>query len=1219
MHAAPFAPPIVNNALRSAPSGSPPASAAPSFRRSAPPTKSVANFPASMALRGVPPALLLGNTRHFGGAQPRPVGVAGGALALAPVGNGGFGEIRNGSGRVGEKAPAVRRTSGPHEVGESAVYADKKEEEVRRRELLAKRERDAGAKAPERRKGGRVRWVESADEDGTPFWYDKKTHTSTWDDPSVEWVKYIYQRGEREEPFWVNTKSGKSFWWDPEQAEKAESGVGFGVCDKFPKRVGTGVQAMVLTAIDDAIEARFKEDFDCEGEALKILQAESDKADEQAEGNPDARKAMVARTKEALDKFDYMMERKDFVEGLLRDGTFVERVAGSFVDKERLQILEKEANEQKARKLKEEKEKHDLKRRQEEQKQALLEQKEKREEREKLKKRKMEKEGEKEKEKAEKEIVAVDAVGDRKVDKTSAIPEPETTEKASVGANGASGGHSSPKAKAKVIGEGPIGPALNKVWGFRKKDKTTEKSGILPAHSKAGSEDACDVVEKRGALGSSIRGKGMGVREDGKRHDGGQCSPKTVDLGPSYRSGVALKPDRKGKVGEKKEKVVAASRGGGSSNLISSRSARGDDGSTSGKKADAAGLPGVRRVSLPAQTRDLSISRSSSPSDEKLARESLGAQKLSVIGTGFDLDSSLVVGKATRVTRKLHISSVGGKKKELAGSHRSKRRRSPVSESKDEVEVNICGKEVDGERKIVGVDESELTRAVPSGDKSYDVPRREKKRKRTGEKSREEGKALPESDGKLKVDTLSAVENHSRRRRKRSGDELVVSSDKRVASEGIAKLPGTGKLAGQVNSSGDSSCEDARVSLSPVKSGKRHASSKALQVCEETAEVASASRRRKDDTVLDGAGAIEPPSPQKDSLVEDEYLEDRGVHPMGDSRAEVTTRQRSGRRLSASLTKAGSIRAGGEPAPSAAGEEFSSSRRVADGSDRESLRRVQKLVVDLKKLDDAALFAEPVNEEDGGCENYYTEIAHPMDIGTILSRLDDEHYKQVADVLSDVDLIWKNCFQYNGDADPVSGCAKKCQKKFSKWIEKEFPELSVENVRSTKGLSFAKKHEEKEEKKQERESSVKRKKRASSSEEVGGSKKKKRSSSRRKSDGSRKGHKPPESGENDAAENAERPLGGPPNLQGQKLVGARLSVFTCDVPGLPREEDRESVRWYFCDVLSYDEEDGTHCLEWFGAHKRKYGRSKRARLEKSELSAGLGEDLKIYKVLSLPR
>jgi hypothetical protein len=60
------------------------------------------------------------------------------------------------------------------------------------------------------------------------------------------------------------------------------------------------------------------------------------------------------------------------------------------------------------------------------------------------------------------------------------------------------------------------------------------------------------------------------------------------------------------------------------------------------------------------------------------------------------------------------------------------------------------------------------------------------------------------------------------------------------------------------------------------------------------------------------------------------------------------------------------------------------------------------------------LFRHPVDEERDGAPDYYQTVKTPMDLGTVLSRLQSGAYSSAERWQRDIDLIWENCELYNG-------------------------------------------------------------------------------------------------------------------------------------------------------------------------------------------------------------
>ena len=85
---------------------------------------------------------------------------------------------------------------------------------------------------------------------------------------------------------------------------------------------------------------------------------------------------------------------------------------------------------------------------------------------------------------------------------------------------------------------------------------------------------------------------------------------------------------------------------------------------------------------------------------------------------------------------------------------------------------------------------------------------------------------------------------------------------------------------------------------------------------------------------------------------------------------------------------------------------------------------MQGLVRELRKHKDAAPFLEPVDWKVLGIPDYPTIIKRPMDLGTVVRRLDANQYNNVFEVADDVDLVWTNAMTYNMDDSWIHQLAK---------------------------------------------------------------------------------------------------------------------------------------------------------------------------------------------------
>lgn len=100
---------------------------------------------------------------------------------------------------------------------------------------------------------------------------------------------------------------------------------------------------------------------------------------------------------------------------------------------------------------------------------------------------------------------------------------------------------------------------------------------------------------------------------------------------------------------------------------------------------------------------------------------------------------------------------------------------------------------------------------------------------------------------------------------------------------------------------------------------------------------------------------------------------------------------------------------------------------MMDEDGLQSAKKVLSLVMRLKTS--KLLFNEPVDPVLLGLDDYFDKIKQPMDFGTIMGRLHeaeshgwrDSHYKQPAEVVRDVNLVFENALTYNdGEQDAVT-------------------------------------------------------------------------------------------------------------------------------------------------------------------------------------------------------
>ncbi|XP_041844820.1 ATPase family AAA domain-containing protein 2-like isoform X2 [Melanotaenia boesemani] len=108
-------------------------------------------------------------------------------------------------------------------------------------------------------------------------------------------------------------------------------------------------------------------------------------------------------------------------------------------------------------------------------------------------------------------------------------------------------------------------------------------------------------------------------------------------------------------------------------------------------------------------------------------------------------------------------------------------------------------------------------------------------------------------------------------------------------------------------------------------------------------------------------------------------------------------------------------------------------------------------------------FTKPVDLEE--VPDYAEVIQKPMDLSTVLSKIDLHHYWTVKEFLKDVDLIWQNALEYNPDRDPSDrqirhrACALKdtVQAIIREELDEDFEKIceEIKESRRTRGCSTA--------------------------------------------------------------------------------------------------------------------------------------------------------------------
>ncbi|OAC99835.1 hypothetical protein MUCCIDRAFT_147175, partial [Mucor lusitanicus CBS 277.49] len=97
------------------------------------------------------------------------------------------------------------------------------------------------------------------------------------------------------------------------------------------------------------------------------------------------------------------------------------------------------------------------------------------------------------------------------------------------------------------------------------------------------------------------------------------------------------------------------------------------------------------------------------------------------------------------------------------------------------------------------------------------------------------------------------------------------------------------------------------------------------------------------------------------------------------------------------------------------------------------------IIRNLKRHRDAAPFLKPVDYIKLNVPDYPTIITQPMDLELVEKKLGGSEYTTVDDFISDVRLIFHNCFKYNGPEAMISVLCQNVESAFEKSLRQMPP------------------------------------------------------------------------------------------------------------------------------------------------------------------------------------
>jgi hypothetical protein len=95
-------------------------------------------------------------------------------------------------------------------------------------------------------------------------------------------------------------------------------------------------------------------------------------------------------------------------------------------------------------------------------------------------------------------------------------------------------------------------------------------------------------------------------------------------------------------------------------------------------------------------------------------------------------------------------------------------------------------------------------------------------------------------------------------------------------------------------------------------------------------------------------------------------------------------------------------------------------------------KAAKRMITSIWKHHQAWIFHEPVDPQKLNIPDYKEIIKQPMDFGTIKTKLNTNQYLKFQDFLYDLNLVFENCLQYNGEHSQVSTMCKGVREEFNK-------------------------------------------------------------------------------------------------------------------------------------------------------------------------------------------
>ncbi|OZJ04269.1 hypothetical protein BZG36_02474 [Bifiguratus adelaidae] len=116
-------------------------------------------------------------------------------------------------------------------------------------------------------------------------------------------------------------------------------------------------------------------------------------------------------------------------------------------------------------------------------------------------------------------------------------------------------------------------------------------------------------------------------------------------------------------------------------------------------------------------------------------------------------------------------------------------------------------------------------------------------------------------------------------------------------------------------------------------------------------------------------------------------------------------------------------------------------------------KQCQAIIRNMKRNANVGPFLVPVDPVALGIPTYFEVIEHPMDLSTIEHKLTNAQYLNVRDFTKDMELMFDNCWKFNGVGSAIGVMASNLKKTYLKGMERMPTDASKPNMTMSRELS----------------------------------------------------------------------------------------------------------------------------------------------------------------------